>query len=126
MNLLDQMRGKFMRSIARRGVFGSFARLATWPWRALQRLRPGVRRGLSGAVERSVRFDREFGVDTVGQLGLAALDVVGDNRDHGEFYLGSDPAVVREAIAALPIAHEDFAFVDYGSGKGRALLLASE
>jgi len=34
--------------------------------------------------------------------------------------------VLRETLAALPIAYEKFAFVDYGSGKGRTLLIASE
>jgi hypothetical protein len=34
--------------------------------------------------------------------------------------------VLRETLAALPIAYDKFAFVDCGSGKGRTLLIASE
>jgi SAM-dependent methyltransferase len=126
MKLIGQLRGKFVRSVVRHGVLGTVAHIASWPLRALHRLRPRVRTGRAAVAEQSARFDREFGVDTDGQLGIASLDIVGGNRDHGEFYLGSDPTLVREALAALPIAYEDFAFVDYGSGKGRVLLLASE
>jgi SAM-dependent methyltransferase len=122
----EQLLGKVVRSIARHGVVGSFVRVATWPWLALQQLAPGVRMGHAAATEQSKKFDRDFGVDTAGKLGLAGLDIVGDNRHHGEFYLGSPPALVREALTALPIAYENFAFVDYGSGKGRALFVASE
>ena len=41
--------------------------------------------------------------------------------------LAPSPArTVRSLIGALPIAHEDHVFIDMGSGKGRALLVAAE
>jgi hypothetical protein len=126
MKLIDQARNKLVRMVARYGLTGTLLHIATWPGRALQNLSPGRRRGLAFAADQSARFDREFGVDTDGQLDINTLTVTGENRTHGEFYLGSDPDVLREALAALPIVHDKFAFVDYGSGKGRALLIASE
>jgi hypothetical protein len=126
MKLISRLRGKIVRSVVRYGVVGSVVHITTWPWRAMQQFTPRGRMGQAAVLEQSARFDREFGVDTGGQLGLATLDIAGGNRDHGEFYFGSDPTLVREILAALPIAYEDFAFVDYGSGKGRVLLLASE
>ena len=41
-------------------------------------------------------------------------------------YQPTDPALFREMMASLPIEFDQFTFVDLGSGKGRALLMASE
>jgi hypothetical protein len=41
-------------------------------------------------------------------------------------YQPTDPALFREMIASLPIAFDQFTFIDFGSGKGRTLLMASE
>ena len=41
-------------------------------------------------------------------------------------YQPTDPALFREMMANLPIAFDQFTFVDLGSGKGRTLLMASE
>ena len=45
---------------------------------------------------------------------------------HAVSYGASDPRDVRSAIASLPIDYRQFVFVDFGSGKGRAIMLASE
>ncbi len=41
-------------------------------------------------------------------------------------YQPTDPTAFRGMMNLLPIAAEDFTFIDLGSGKGRTLLLASE
>lgn len=41
-------------------------------------------------------------------------------------YQPVEPAMFREMMSSLPIDFSQFTFVDIGSGKGRALLLASE
>lgn len=41
-------------------------------------------------------------------------------------YQPVEPVLFREMLSALPIDFKQFTFVDIGSGKGRALLLASE
>jgi hypothetical protein len=41
-------------------------------------------------------------------------------------YQPTDPALFREMMASLPIAFDQFTFIDFGSGKGRTLLMASE
>ncbi|HSZ63535.1 MAG TPA: class I SAM-dependent methyltransferase [Terriglobales bacterium] len=41
-------------------------------------------------------------------------------------YQPTEPGLFREMMASLPIAFEEFTFVDIGSGKGRTLLMASE
>jgi hypothetical protein len=41
-------------------------------------------------------------------------------------YQPTDPGLFREMMASLPIEFDTFTFIDLGSGKGRALLMASE
>ena len=48
-----------------------------------------------------------------------------DTHGAGDF-APSSARTVRSVIGALPIRHEDHVFVDLGSGKGRALLVAGE
>jgi hypothetical protein len=71
-------------------------------------------------------FDRTYHVDTAGTTELDGLEVVGNHRDLGHRYRGTDPQLFRTAIGSLPIHHEDFVFIDFGSGKGKALFLAAE
>ena len=61
-------------------------------------------------------FDHEFGTDTGGIVPLWKLRIQSPHRQEGVWYEASDPAVVRSAIASLPIEYEEFAFVDLGSG----------
>jgi SAM-dependent methyltransferase len=71
-------------------------------------------------------FDRANAVDTAGIVHLGGLEIVSDNRELGTRYQPTNPDVFRTLVEALPIDHREFAFVDYGSGKGRALMLAAE
>jgi SAM-dependent methyltransferase len=41
-------------------------------------------------------------------------------------YQPTEPAAFHEMMASLPIALDEYTFVDLGSGKGRTLLMASE
>jgi hypothetical protein len=72
-------------------------------------------------------FDRRFSVDTAGHVALAEVGVEGVDieRGHG-FYRPVWSSVFHEAMGALPADLERFSLVDYGSGKGKALLLASD
>jgi hypothetical protein len=72
-------------------------------------------------------FDARFGVDTAGEVPLSEVGISGADvhRGHGR-YRPVWTSVFHEAIRQLPIAFERFRFIDYGSGKGKALLLASD
>jgi len=75
---------------------------------------------------RTSAFDRRFGVDTSGFVhpgGFAHLAADGADPHH---YKAIRPEVFHRALASLSIRHQDYEFIDYGSGKGRALLLASD
>jgi SAM-dependent methyltransferase len=90
-------------------------------YRAARTLRP---------EEYESEFDRNHGVETEGEFGgwtyLSDLDIPSPNWIEGNNYLPIDPERFRRVLASLDIAFEDFTFIDFGSGKGRALLLASE
>jgi hypothetical protein len=75
-------------------------------------------------------FDQRHGVDTEGKFGgwiyLSDLDIPSSNWFDGNDYAAIEPARFRKVMACLPIAFDEYTFIDFGSGKGRALLLASE
>ncbi len=72
------------------------------------------------------RFDRRFRVDTCGFVSTDNLGVGVTERDAAFYYEPSPVSVVRSLLKSLPADHSRCTFVDFGSGKGRVLLLASE
>lgn len=71
-------------------------------------------------------FDIKYGTDTSGIIKPEALDIPDDKIMHAVRYQTAIVDVFFDALKSLPIDFEEFLFVDLGSGKGRALLLASE
>ena len=72
-------------------------------------------------------FDREHGTDTAGTRAIASLDVVDlPAALYAVQYEPSDPRLVRGQLDKLDIDATQFIFVDFGSGKGRVLLIAAE
>jgi hypothetical protein len=73
------------------------------------------------------RIDRKFGIDTCGiNDDLHALGVRSENSSHGHGYEAIQIPVFNRIIKKLPIDVRDYCFIDYGSGKARALVLAAE
>jgi SAM-dependent methyltransferase len=74
------------------------------------------------------RFDRRHGTRTGGVLGPRRLGIRAPAGRFGVRYQAIEPAVFRRALEPLAsqIDFGRFTFVDLGSGKGRALLLARE
>lgn len=71
-------------------------------------------------------FDRRHGTDTSTFAELKTLGIASDNKRYGERYQPSPVYSLRRLLRRLNIRHADFSFVDFGSGKGRTLLIASE
>lgn len=94
--------------------------------RIASRLRPSVRAQAQQRHVRAAEFDQRYGVDTGGLVYQTELKMNNPHQLHAKRYEGSDPLFFRNAINLLPISHERFCFVDLGSGKGRAVLLATE
>jgi hypothetical protein len=118
---------RIKKSLQERGLVTSLFRSFLLPvhlfreYRAARLLRP------NGHVS---EFDREYGVDTEGRFErwtyLSDLDIPSPNWIDGNDYLAIEPERFRRVLASFDIAFEGFTFIDFGSGKGRALLLASE
>jgi len=70
-------------------------------------------------------FDRSHGTDTSGYVASDDLPSSPYDSTRKHVYGGSQPSIIRSALAALP-SLESFTFVDLGCGKGRPLLVASE
>lgn len=71
-------------------------------------------------------FDARHGTDTSTFADLAGLAIASENKRHGERYQPSPVYSLRQVLRRLGIRHADFSFVDFGSGKGRTLLIAGE
>jgi 16S rRNA G966 N2-methylase RsmD len=69
-------------------------------------------------------FDTHHGIDTGGTTQLSGLAIAGPYRRLGTVHIASDPDEFASAVASLDIEQKDFTFIDLGSGKGRALVLA--
>jgi SAM-dependent methyltransferase len=118
---------RIKKSLRERGLVTSLCRSFLLPvhlfreYRVAKSLRP------DGNVS---EFDGEYGVDTDGSFGgwtfLSDLDIPNSNWIDGNDYAAIEPMRFKHVLAGLDIAFENYTFVDFGSGKGRALLLASE
>jgi SAM-dependent methyltransferase len=118
---------RIKKSLRERGLVTSLCRSFLLPvhlfreYRSAKSLRPDVH---------ASEFDREYGVDTDGRFEgwtyLSDLDIPSSNWIDGNDYAAIEPTRFKHVLAGFDIAFEDYTFVDFGSGKGRALLLASE
>jgi SAM-dependent methyltransferase len=71
-------------------------------------------------------FDRAHGTKTIGLVYEPAVHEDFNESGKGRYiYAGSQPSIVRAALRTLP-ALDSYTFVDFGCGKGRALIVASE
>ncbi len=72
------------------------------------------------------RFDRKHGVDTQLDVLLADLSIDSPNKHYGRRYHATPPVSFKRILKKLKVDLTDYTFVDFGSGKGRTLLLASD
>lgn len=70
-------------------------------------------------------FDATFGVRTDGYLPWWLLGEAGQARESNLGYGGCQPSCLRRALRTIA-EPESFTFLDFGCGKGRALIVASE
>lgn len=80
------------------------------------------------AQERALarEFDQTHGVDTAGESPLTEVGVPPEKAVRGNsLYRGIWPRIFHAALRESRLPLKRFTFVDYGSGKGKALMLAS-
>ena len=72
------------------------------------------------------QFDESHGTNTGGIIPLASLTISGGNLPECLWYEAVSPKTFAQFMQALDIPFGDYEFVDFGSGKGRVLLMAAE
>lgn len=72
------------------------------------------------------RFDRACGIETCGVIQLSELAIESKDKESGIEYVGTHVTVFRSLMAMMPQDLCEYVFVDYGSGEGRVLFLASQ
>jgi hypothetical protein len=74
---------------------------------------------------RAKHFDRRHNLDTAGIIEMASLGVTSNNVNLCNYYEPCTPECFSEILSKLSIKFQDYVFVDLGSGKGAAMLVAS-
>jgi SAM-dependent methyltransferase len=114
LTLLQRVR----KSLRQRGLLGTAAHTLSTLWRLL----PG---GQPWTTPAALEWDRTHGVETAAHVPLHRLTVPAQTARYGTHYEPISPTCFRRVLDCLTISHEEFVFLDLGSGKGRALLLAA-
>jgi|GEM_PF-989738 len=118
------LKGLFAR-LKRKGLRGIFSYvapsnlLATW-----QRLIYYIR--LASSTWMSRLWDWRHGVETCRGVANDELSGSDEARKFAVFYVPAPVSVIHALIQFVNIPYEHFEFVDYGSGKGKVLLVAGE
>ena len=124
---------RFFNSLRKRGPLGIVRRVCTVVQDRPHTV-PGCRR-LFLSIDRlrcivqhhlDSPFDRKYGTDTSRVIPLKDLTIQSKNVKEGVWYEPMSVEVFRQIMNHLAINFGEFEFIDFGSGKGRALLLASD
>ena len=87
----------------------------------IQSLRPAaIRRRRDDA-----RFDRRWATETSGIVSLSGLAVDPTQARHGVHYQPSSGEALTDAVERLGITPGEWSLVDYGSGKGRIVMMGA-
>ena len=81
---------------------------------------------VSSKKETAHPFDIKYGTDTSGTVRPENMAIAVERMIHANRYQTAIVEVFSDILNSMPIPHEEFLFIDLGSGKGRALLLASK
>jgi len=111
-------------SLQKRGLLGTVWRCMLGPYyllRTYQRIQKNYRR-----PRVQDQFDLDHGVETSMRVHMTDLEIESPNWIYAGGYWPTPPALITDALSGLDIRFENFVFLDFGSGKGRVLLLASE
>lgn len=69
-------------------------------------------------------FDRRWGTDTRGEVSVHDLGFDAGQLRGAKRYAASDDRTLHDPVAALGLDPALFEFIDYGAGKGRAVMMA--
>lgn len=119
----DPLVERGLRSLRDRGLGPTIVSVLGWMGRRIVSVLTRMRRRTWWWVDAA--FDRRFGTDTSGRIWVPQLGAKGPSVEHAYEFLPTPTAVFRLALREAVPCPTGYTFVDYGSGKGRTLLLAS-
>jgi len=114
---------RLKRSIESRGFLGTLIQLGNAPFSLWREYRDT--KSFRSTLKPDP-FDLEHDIETSQPVHVSDMRVNSRNWIDGTSYQPTPVKLIRETIAALPINAAEFTFVDFGSGKGRVLFVASE
>jgi len=79
---------------------------------------------IAGSAARDFLFDWRYGTDTFGRVPVKDLQVDSENKTHAGTYQATKARPFLQLLRHLGVPNSS-GFVDFGSGKGRVLLLAA-
>lgn len=129
MALLNRIRREMSKTLVKRGVVGTLKfgfTLIVVRLKELARHADGSRNGSDERTGSAESFDERFGVQTAGIVHLGGLRIASTNWIHGLQYQPIVPPDFQSLLGPTGIDIPSATFVDLGSGKGRAVLLATQ
>lgn len=116
--MFDKLRSSFRK----RGVLGTVRAMISY---ALAPMAPYYPNRLAKRA-RDRYWDLRHGVDTSAAVDLERLRIEANSVGAGSRYQATGAGRFHKALRSMSIPYEDFVFIDFGSGKGKCLLMASE
>jgi len=120
----DPLIERGLRSLRYRGLCPTIVSVLGWTWRRIVSVVTGMWRRAWWWFDAA--FDRRFGTDTSDRVWVPQLGASGPSVEHAYEYVPTPNAVFQCAMREAVPCPSGYMFIDYGSGKGRTLLLASE
>jgi SAM-dependent methyltransferase len=112
------------KSLQARGLWSTLWRCAIGPYTLLRHYLKNRKSYVNYRVRDE--FDQLHGIETSKRVHLTDLKIDSPNWIYADGYWPTPPEVFHEALSSLNSRYEDLTFIDFGSGKGRVLLMASE
>ncbi len=110
------------RAVRRHGLTGTLRLVPLNAAHLLHKASPAYR----ARMRNDRRFDEIYGTDTAGFYDIHASALADPATDHASRYGATSPEAFAEYVDRLPITPASYAFVDFGCGKGRVVLLAAK
>ncbi|GJQ51155.1 MAG: hypothetical protein HKUEN02_00020 [Anaerolineaceae bacterium] len=71
-------------------------------------------------------FDMRYKIDTINTAQLDTLKIDSENKSVGNYYEGTNAYIFQKMISFARVDPSKSCFVDFGSGKGKAMFMAAE
>jgi 16S rRNA G966 N2-methylase RsmD len=71
-------------------------------------------------------FDMKYRIDTINTEQLENLDIDSPNKQYGVYYEGTNAHIFKKTFSSFKVDAANSCFVDFGSGKGKAMFMAAE